>query len=365
MGFIATLMISLMTHSQDSVPISEQSIQDISQAKSQLSASEIRQRKLLSELYFANKRMKQLVQESSNLEQERMSVESVNRDLQSKIDDVTQKVKDQKNLLRSRLSAIYKFGGQGLARFLLSSQSSSDLERNLKILGLISSRDFNLIKEYSSSVAELETKQKRLNARIEKLKSLEKSIKIKEENLEAENRYRMKFLAAIKNSKNFNLAKLREFKRKYENDSGALDLLFKPTLFDFKGKLIWPISGSVVKKFGLLEDKEYGVATRNHGVFIEGKTSAEVKSIFEGRIAFEGDINGFGRTIIIDHGDHFYSVYANLDSVAVNQEGVVKAGETIAKAGFDPIDKKSGLYFELRHFSEPYDPSKWMKGSDL
>jgi septal ring factor EnvC (AmiA/AmiB activator) len=309
MFLLASLFFSLVTQAQESgpisKPISEQSLQDISKVKSEVSASELRQRKLLSELYFANKRMKQLVQESSNLEQERMSVESANTDLQSKIETVSQKVKDQKNLLRSRLSAIYKFGGQGLARFLLSSQSSSDLERNLKILGLISNRDFNLIKEYSSSVAELETKQKRLNARIEKLKVLEKSIKIKEEKLESENRYRMKFLAAIKNSKNFNLAKLKELKRKYENDSGALDLLFKPTLYDFKGKLVWPIAGDVVKKFGLIQDKEYGVATKNHGVFIESKTSAEVKSIFEGRIAFEGEIAGFGRTLIIDHGDHF------------------------------------------------------------
>ncbi len=74
-------------------------------------------------------------------------------------------------------------------------------------------------------------------------------------------------------------------------------------------------------------------------------------------------MNGFGRTLIIDHGDHYYSVYSNIEGIDVGLGDEVEQNQVVAKSGLDPARSIEGIYFEIRHFSEPADPSLWMKGS--
>lgn len=338
---------------------------EIENVKGEFSRDQIKQGKVLYELQRANRRIKNLVEESSKLEQDRMVIEAASNDLQKKITTLNEKSNKQKTLLANRLAAIYKFSGQGLARMIFSSQSASDLERNLKILGLISSRDFLLIKDWTANKQELISKQKKLEARLEKIKTLTSKIQSREQKLEQANKYRMKILSAIRNSAKFKKSKLAAIKEKYQNDAGILDLLFKPTLFEYKGTLEWPVSGKISKKFGFVEDLEYGVGFRNPGVFIETTQAHQVRAVFDGSVAFEGELEGFGKTVILDHGDHFFSVYAHLSAVKTKFNETVKAGEVIARAGKDPLEQKQGIHFELRHFAEPYDPTKWMKGINL
>jgi len=78
-----------------------------------------------------------------------------------------------------------------------------------------------------------------------------------------------------------------------------------------------------------------------------------VKSVFDGKVAYVGPIPGFGQTVILDHGNHYYSVYSyNLETKVFQGEKVFK-GQTLALSG-------NQLYFELRHYSNAIDPEKWI-----
>ena len=90
-----------------------------------------------------------------------------------------------------------------------------------------------------------------------------------------------------------------------------------------------------------------------------------MKAVADGRVVYSGAVQGLGRTVIIDHGDHFYTVYANAQDIFVNLNSQVQENQKIASVTEAPFDKESGLYFEVRHFSEPTDPAPWMKGSTL
>ena len=83
---------------------------------------------------------------------------------------------------------------------------------------------------------------------------------------------------------------------------------------------------------------------------------SKVKSVFAGTVAFVGSLAGYGKTLVIDHGDHYYTVYSHTDSISVGEGDEVAQNQIIASSG-------EGLYFEVRHFSEPYDPSSWIKGT--
>jgi septal ring factor EnvC (AmiA/AmiB activator) len=116
------------------------------------------------------------------------------------------------------------------------------------------------------------------------------------------------------------------------------------------------------QKFGLVKSDDQAYTLSNKGVYISAAQGSPVKSVFSGKISYVGDLPGFGTTLIVDHGDHYYSVYSHMKEVAVNVGDEVEQSQVIAQIGTPPVDKTPGLYFEIRHFSEPYDPQQWMKG---
>ena len=90
-----------------------------------------------------------------------------------------------------------------------------------------------------------------------------------------------------------------------------------------------------------------------------------VKAVFQGKVSFADNLPGYGPTLIIDHGDHYYSVYAFNKALQVHAGDQVRQSQTVAFSGPSDRPVGDGLYFELRHFSEPLDPKQWMKGSSL
>jgi septal ring factor EnvC (AmiA/AmiB activator) len=349
---------------------------DFELTKREIVEKEVRQRKVMSSLFEINRKMKKIVTEQASYVQQRMVLEDSTKDLAQKIISLEDKLKSQKALLRERLTAIYKLGGQGLARVVFASSSSAQLEKNLKILGIIAKRDLDLIKDYSASMKELETKKVKFTTRLARLKKLEKSIKDQEVKLATENATKSKILNDIKSSKQFALNKLSGLRSKsaqinISDESGVLDLLFRPSFFEKKGLLPLPVSGKITRDFGIVRDEEHNVSWPHKGLFFSTPLGSAVKNIFDGRVAFVGNIPGFGKTIIIDHGDHYYSVYSHTSRTHVLEGDEVRQHQLIAQSGtaFEDGAKNSassevdGLYFEIRHFSEPYDPRSWLKGT--
>jgi len=370
LGFFFLFCPLLLSALQPKQASMEKLAKDYHHTKEALVQDEVHQRKVMSSLFQINKKMKKIITERADLVQESMVTESVARELAEKVLILEQKLKDQKALMRERLMAIYKFGGRGLARMLFSSTSSAQLERNLKVLGIIAKRDLDLIKDYSRNMKDLESKKTKFTNRLARLKKLEKRIQVQETQLTKENTHKTKLLDDIRRSKAFRLTKLSGLRAKTDqlianDDTGALDLLFRPSIFEQKGKLPPPVAGAILRGFGIVRDPEHNVSWAHKGVFISTPAGSKIRSIFDGKVSYVGEVPGFGKTIIIDHGDHYYSVYgySRLSLVAEGME--VKQNHIIAESGIKADENESGLYFEIRHFSEPYDPRQWLKGKHL
>lgn len=124
-----------------------------------------------------------------------------------------------------------------------------------------------------------------------------------------------------------------------------------------RGRLRMPVSGQVVGRFGSAR-AESGAAWK--GLFIRADEGAPVRAVATGRVVFAEWLRGFGNLLIIDHGDDFLSVYGNNDALQVSVGTTVTAGQTIALAGNSGGHPEPGLYFELRHRGQAFDPGKWL-----
>lgn len=339
---------------------------DVEATKRKIEAAEVKQRQILSALYQINKKIKKIVTEKGAYSQQRAFLEVNIRNITEKINEAEERTRAQRTLLAERLRAIYKLGGNSVARFVFSSKSSATLETNLKILGIVAARDVELLKNYVKDLDDLEKKRKTLTLRLENLKEVQAKITAQERNFLREQEVKGKILDGIRKNKMFALNKINSLRQKTLqfsiDDTGLFDMLFKPSFADQKGILPTPLQGIVTRKFGLIKGDEHPYNISHKGVFIAAAAGTPVKSVFEGRVSFVGDIPGFGTTLILDHGDHYYSVYSHADNVKVSIGDEVLQHHVIASVGKIPLEQNLGIYFEIRHFSEPYDPQQWMKG---
>ncbi|MES2502709.1 MAG: peptidoglycan DD-metalloendopeptidase family protein [Pseudomonadota bacterium] len=123
-----------------------------------------------------------------------------------------------------------------------------------------------------------------------------------------------------------------------------------------KGKLNLPVRGDVTNRFGSSRS-DTGVTWK--GLFIRANEGADVKSVASGRVVFADWMRGFGNLIIVDHGSGYMSLYGNNQAVLKQVGDEVDAGDNIAAVGNTGGNESSGLYYELRRASRPFDPLSW------
>ena len=128
----------------------------------------------------------------------------------------------------------------------------------------------------------------------------------------------------------------------------AADKSFQITGEDF----IWPLKGKVISRFGQNSNNII-----NDGLDIEAPYGQQVLASRAGVVTFyDEQLKGLGKTIIIDHGDNFLTVYGRNSEVFVKVGERVTQGNVIAKVGKAGRDKASYLHFEIRKGYLPQNP---------
>jgi len=109
------------------------------------------------------------------------------------------------------------------------------------------------------------------------------------------------------------------------------------------GNLMMPIKGSIVVGYG--QEKVAGL--KSNGIEIRGSAGQAVKAADSGVVIYAGSLNNLGGVVIIDHGG-LVTVYGNLAGVSVSKGTKVNKGQTIGSLGRDQTTHQPNLYFETR-----------------
>lgn len=115
---------------------------------------------------------------------------------------------------------------------------------------------------------------------------------------------------------------------------------------------IWPVKGAVTSYFGATKDM-----IKNKGIDIQTPEGISVVASRSGKVSFCNEhLKGYGKTIIIDHQDGFYTVYTNNSRNLVSLGQYVNQGEVIAKTGKTGRASSPTLHFEIRKQHIPQNP---------
>ena len=116
-----------------------------------------------------------------------------------------------------------------------------------------------------------------------------------------------------------------------------------------KSEFAWPLKGKVISYFGERRGLE-----SNKGIGIQANLGENVRASREGRVVFADHLSGYGYTVIIDHQDGYYSVYANNAALLAKVGDFVLKGAPIAQVG--KRENLTALHFEIRKHSLADNP---------
>jgi murein DD-endopeptidase MepM/ murein hydrolase activator NlpD len=118
------------------------------------------------------------------------------------------------------------------------------------------------------------------------------------------------------------------------------------------GRLLFPVVGRAEAHPARRD------GTDGPGLEIQASAGAVVRAVAAGRVAFADRYGPYGRIVILDHGDHYYTVSGNLDAIEVKIGQDVGPGDRIGTVGDD--GQGPMLYFEIRHGSQAIPPAPWL-----
>ena len=132
-----------------------------------------------------------------------------------------------------------------------------------------------------------------------------------------------------------------------------------------KGRLPLPADGYVVSHIGIEYNPVTKIKTLNRGVDILSRYGAAVKAVCDGRVAKIKWLPWFGQTIVIQHSEGYYTVYARLSEISLNLNESVITGQVIGKVGKEATTSKAKLHFQIWKGSAPLDPEGWFSAKNI
>jgi murein DD-endopeptidase MepM/ murein hydrolase activator NlpD len=119
--------------------------------------------------------------------------------------------------------------------------------------------------------------------------------------------------------------------------------------------------GPVTSPFGWRADPLTGRPAFHAGTDIRLAYGQDVQAVAPGRVASVGDRQGYGLTVVVDHGNGLETRYAHLSGTSVRQGDSVGAGQVIARSGNSGRSTGPHLHLEARQNGRPVDVSVLLK----
>lgn len=314
---------------------------------------------------------RELARSQRRLEDYARQTEKLDAEASARQEDVARarhRVESLQGQVRKRLVALYKNGDRDFVRALFDTGAPARKAEQCDFLTRIVRRDRQLLENYRRQVEELESALRQLAALRREKETLLGEVRRERETLAEARALKKKLLARVRSDEKALAAQLKELRQRAERMSALIKRLESDQTPEYtansglfasqKGRLPWPVRGPVKVGFGTMRHPQLGTLFDSQGIEITVSGEQPIAAVWPGRVIFASQFQGYGKLVIIDHGDKYYTLYAQGSRLTKKVGDRVAQGETVAYSGF--ADRNS-VYFEIRHHGKPLDPSGWLR----
>ncbi|BBO76697.1 peptidase M23 [Desulfosarcina widdelii] len=311
----------------------------------------------------------------ARLSKELKAIETRIRELEGEYRKVEKHAEANESYVAARLAALYKLSWLGKFHVLASADSMFDFFADKRALEQILAHDEKVLADLARDKERMQALLQELVAQKNDKQATTADLSARIETMIGEQARREALLEEIRSKKSLQMAAVESLKasasaldRTVESFSNASPeaaaapvVVAEKPFESLKGLLMMPVKGKIISFFGRYKDRRFNVTQFQSGIYIQADRGEPIRAVYSGKTLFSSWFKGFGNMIIIDHGDHYYTVYAHLEEQFKSKGDPVEAGEVIATVGDTGSFTGAGLHFEVRHHGKPMNPLGWIK----
>jgi cell division transport system permease protein len=283
---------------------------------------------------------------------------------------------ERKERLARTLRAMYVHGSANAADVLLRTTSLRDALTRFKYLGLLARNNERLLLDIRQQEAYLARTSAQLTQNLAEVSATAVETQEERQRLDESRGLRRTTLRRVRQQLGAHqrmIADLAASEKQLQEVIATLEKrrsdLLGSEVPDFpeagfralRGRMPWPAAGPVTTRFGRRLHPKYGTVTFNSGIDIAASEGDPVRSVARGRVEYVAWRDGYGRTVIVHHGAGFYTVYAHLGEVLVEEKQEVEQGGVLGRVGDTGSLDGPKLHFEIRSQAEAQDPLLWLR----
>jgi septal ring factor EnvC (AmiA/AmiB activator) len=312
------------------------------------------------ELKIANGRMNAILREMARKETETQRIAA--------------SIGERRELLKQRAVALYRwYKGVNPLVILGGDVSLGVFLQRKRYLEATVAFDRDLVEKLSEEIRRQETLAVELAEKKKQLEDQREALKEAKESVRRSAEEKKQILAGLRREKATRAQALKELEQAALRLHKMMDeisrrAVAKPHespaglgLDGMRGKLEWPVRGEVTSAFGKSKHPEFAADVFRRGIEIEAPLGQEIKAVEKGRVAFADRFAGYGKMVILDHGERFFTIYAHLSEILKKTGDEIGRGEVIGLVGDSDSLAGVKLYFEMRKDGRSVDPMPWFR----
>jgi len=265
--------------------------------------------------------------------------------------------------LSGRLRTIYLYGQTGYVDVLLGADDVAEFITRWHFVATIVRADGRLIRAYADDVEESRALLATLRQEQARLLAVAAETEARRREVASQEQAKRDALAHLQGER----AAFERMVRELEEDSRQLETLIRRSqralpssvaLARSLARFIWPARGLFTSGFGIRWHPIFRIRRWHTGQDIAAPYGTPVQAAADGRVIYTGWFGGYGKIVVIDHGDGLSTLYAHLSAILTRSGADVRRGQVVGRIGSTGYSTGPHVHFEVRVNGRPIDPAR-------
>ncbi|HIT87788.1 MAG TPA: peptidoglycan DD-metalloendopeptidase family protein [Candidatus Coprocola pullicola] len=363
-------------------------------AQNALEQNQQKQKTITEEISQLDESVTQAQQElekvNARLEQTQKNLEQAQKDLA----EATQKKESQMETFRKRVKFIHENGSIGYLQVIFQADSITDMISRAEYIHQIMQYDKNTLEELKKNQNIIEAKEKQITQERDEIAVLAQQQKQKSDDLQKKleqkqialqqyrqdaQKYEQELASweeasaeverlineANKKAEEEARKRAQQAKRQSTNNTANTTSSGGAPMGNVEytgGQFAWPVPGRSYISSGYgYRNRPIGSGREFHtGYDIPGAYGADIVAAADGTVITAGYVNGFGYTVMINHGGGIVTLYGHNSKLNVSVGDRVSRGQVIAKCGSTGNSTGNHCHFEVRKNGKHTSPAPYL-----
>jgi murein DD-endopeptidase MepM/ murein hydrolase activator NlpD len=263
----------------------------------------------------------------------------------------------QQEALGRRLVDAHRYGRSGYLDVVLGASTFAEFVARTRLVGAIVREDARLIEQYAADRDRTDALRREVAARQAEVRDAVAATDAYRHALEEQAAAKREVLRRVIQERTAAEQAVRDLER----ESAELEALIRRLQGTGPGRrltagLVMPLRGPLTSRFGYRRHPLFGRRHFHAGIDIAAPRGTPVRAAAAGTVIFAGWYGGYGKLVILDHGEGASTLYGHLSAILVAAGARVARDQVIGQVGSTGYATGPHLHFEVRQGGRPVDP---------